>query len=64
MKKRFLAFLLAVIMLCPMIAFAEGNEETLPSIALGSRTMEKGLKGEDVLAAQILDRYIAEHPTR
>lgn len=54
MKKRLFAFLMALIMLCPMIAFAEGGEEVLPSVTLGSRTMEKGLKGEDVLAAQIL----------
>lgn len=55
--KRFLALLLVLVMIVPAAALAEGlltTEEPAQEapVATPTRTLEKGLKGDDVLAAQ------------
>lgn len=45
MKKRLIALLFVLVMLCPLMAFAE---------TLGSRTLENGTYGDDVKEAQVL----------
>ena len=57
MKKRLVALLMILVMMCPLMAFAEGaavQAETEPAYTLGSRTLQNGLYGDDVKAAQAL----------
>ena len=56
MKKRLLALLLVLTMIFPVLAIADttGTEDPLPEVTLGSRTMQKGQKGTDILSAQFM----------
>ena len=57
--KRFIALLLALCLMLPAFALAEGEpvQETEAPVAQPVRTLIKGMKGEDVLAAQIRLAY-------
>ena len=56
--KRFMAFLLVLALMLPAAVLAEDAAEAPVAAAATVRTLEKGMKGEDVLAAQVrLQKY-------
>ena len=56
MMKRLLAVLLVIALMIPAAAMAEGVAAT-EEMPVTTRTLQKGMKGEDVLAAQIRLQY-------